>query len=58
VSRDDMDGMVKSSSDENQDLASCTRKGIRGSLGRRSSPGRRDSSKSERISKVETKYEF
>jgi len=27
VSRDDMDGVVKTSSDENQTLATCTRKG-------------------------------
>jgi hypothetical protein len=47
VSRDDMDGMVKSSSDENQALAACTRKGRRGSLGRRGSPGRRDSPERE-----------
>jgi hypothetical protein len=33
VSRDDMDGMVKSSSDENQALAARTRKGRRGSPG-------------------------
>jgi hypothetical protein len=47
VCMDEMDGMVKSSSDENQALASRTRKVIRGSLGRRCSAGRRDSPERE-----------
>jgi hypothetical protein len=47
VSRDDMDGMVKSSNDKNQALEACTWKGIRGSLGRRGSLRRRDSPKRE-----------
>jgi hypothetical protein len=42
-----MDGMVKSSNDGNHALASCTRKGRRGSLDRRGPSGRRDSPKRE-----------
>jgi hypothetical protein len=34
-----MDGVVKSSSDENQALAACTRKGRRGSPDRRGCQG-------------------
>jgi len=45
--KDDMDGMVKSNSDENQALASRTRKGIRGSPGERGLTGRRDSPERE-----------
>jgi hypothetical protein len=47
MSRDDMDGMVKSSSDENQSLIAYTRKGIKCSPGRRSFPGRRYSPERE-----------
>jgi hypothetical protein len=47
VSRDDMDGVVKSSSDENQALAAHTRKGRRGSPDRRGPSGRRDSPERE-----------
>jgi hypothetical protein len=42
-----MDGIVKSRSDENQALAACNRKGIRGSPGRRGSLGIRDSHERE-----------
>jgi hypothetical protein len=41
MSRENMDGMVKSKSDENQALAACTRRGKRGSLDRRVMSGRR-----------------
>jgi hypothetical protein len=40
ISRDDVDGMVKSINDDNQALAIHTRRGIRGSIGRRGSPRR------------------
>jgi hypothetical protein len=43
ISRDDIDGVVNSSSDDNQALATCTRKGRRGSRERRGFLGRRDS---------------
>jgi hypothetical protein len=42
-----MDGMVKSSSDENHALIAHTNKGRKGSPVRRGYPGRRDSSKRE-----------
>jgi hypothetical protein len=44
---DDMYGMMKSSSNEKHALTSCTRKGKRGSPGRRGSLGRIDSPKRE-----------
>jgi hypothetical protein len=47
VSRDDMDGMVKSSNDENQALATHGRKGRRGSPCKIGSLGRRDSPERE-----------
>jgi hypothetical protein len=40
VSRDDLDGVVKSRNDENHALVARNRKGIRGSPGRRASPER------------------
>jgi hypothetical protein len=40
VSKDDMDGMVKSINDENHSLVARTRKRKRGSPSRRGSPGR------------------
>jgi hypothetical protein len=43
VSKDDMDGVVKSSSDENQSIATHTRKGKMGSLDKKGPSGRRDS---------------
>jgi hypothetical protein len=48
VSRDVSDGLVKTSSDENHTLAACTRKGRRGSLGRRDSLSREASHQDER----------
>jgi hypothetical protein len=54
VSRDYLDGVVKSSNDENQALVACTRKGIRGSPGRMASPEREASQKIRRkdLSKI------
>jgi hypothetical protein len=50
-----MNGMVKSSSDENQALTTHTRNDRRGSPSRRSSPGRRVSPKREES--IETRAE-
>jgi hypothetical protein len=47
VSKDDVDGMVKSSSDENQALVACAKNGKISSPGRRGFLGRRYSSKRE-----------
>jgi hypothetical protein len=46
-SKDDIDGVVKSSNDENQTLEARTRKGIRGYLDRRGMSRRRDSPERE-----------
>jgi hypothetical protein len=51
VSRDDMDGMVKSRNDENQGLATCTRKGRKGSPGRRRAYLEREASPEPRQNK-------
>jgi hypothetical protein len=62
--RDDMDDMVKSTSDENQSLASRTRKGRIFSLGRRcssrrrDSPGRKDSPEREEYPRLRQKNDL
>jgi hypothetical protein len=58
VSKDDLDGPVKSSSDENQALAARTRKGRRGSPDRRGPPGRRASPEREASPKPRRKKDL